>query len=170
MFHVAFNVDFVTDKSGNHTEGSSNGNATYSRNILLEDDVYKYFYDVTGKGNLTQRTNKQTLAIEVFGYREDGRLYSYDLYQKVPTYTKTKSAKYHYDAFGRRVSKEFQIGTSVFNQSFLHYKNQDKVLLAKNGLGDTTLYVDDETITSCPTFNKYSPTCISSDAVIAIAT
>ena len=30
--------------------------------------------------------------------------------------------------------------------------------------------IDDETISSCPTFNKYSPACISSDAVIAIAT
>ena len=34
----------------------------------------------------------------------------------------------------------------------------------------TASYVDDETISSCPTFNKYSPACISSDAVIAIAT
>ena len=34
----------------------------------------------------------------------------------------------------------------------------------------TVSNVDDETISSCPTFNKYSPACISSDAVIAIAT
>ena len=30
--------------------------------------------------------------------------------------------------------------------------------------------VDDETISSCPIFNKYSPACTSSEAVIAIAT
>ena len=30
--------------------------------------------------------------------------------------------------------------------------------------------VDDETISSCPTFNKYSPAWMSSEAVIAIAT
>ena len=34
----------------------------------------------------------------------------------------------------------------------------------------TASNVDDETISSWPIFNKYSPACISSDAVIAIAT
>ncbi len=56
------------------------------------------------------------------------------------------TTEYYFDALNRRVAKELTIDGNTFNQSFAYLADQNKILLARNGDGEETLYIDGQGI------------------------
>ncbi len=134
-----FNRNFDYDYVGNRTNDTANGETKSFRNIILENDKFKYYPDEDGLSRIIQKNSKTSNVVDLFKYRADGRLRTFKRYEGN---LKTREVGYFYDAYGRRVAKELDINGSQFTQSFLHLVNNDKILLAQNGQGDQTLFID----------------------------
>ncbi|WP_284176674.1 FG-GAP-like repeat-containing protein, partial [Frigidibacter sp. SD6-1] len=88
--------DYDYDATGNRT--ASHLSAIYlvdEHNRLLEDDTFTYSYDA--KGNRISRTTKADGSVERYVYDSQNRLIGYA--------NATLSARYAYDALGRRIAK-----------------------------------------------------------------
>ncbi|WP_432759529.1 RHS repeat-associated core domain-containing protein [Defluviimonas salinarum] len=88
--------DYAYDGEGNRTASHLSGiHESNGHNQLLEDDSYRYAYDL--KGNRVSRTTKADGAVESYAYDSQNRLVGYT--------SPATTASYAYDALDRRVAK-----------------------------------------------------------------
>ncbi|WP_037317566.1 RHS repeat-associated core domain-containing protein [Ruegeria halocynthiae] len=88
--------DYQYDQEGNRTfSNSSSGYESNAHNQLLEDDTYRYAYDL--RGNRISRTHKITDVVETYAYDSQNRLTGYASGPSFVTYA--------YDALDRRIAR-----------------------------------------------------------------
>ncbi len=133
------NRTFSYDHAGNRKEDSENGTTKSSRNIVLENDNYTYFQDVEGLGRTTQISSKTQNLHDLFNYRPDGKL---ERFRRFENNNQTRDVRYYYDALGRRIAKKLTINTTTWTNTFTHLADQSRILLAKDGNDNQTLYID----------------------------
>ncbi len=133
------NQTFSYDYAGNRKEDSENGTTKTKRNIILENDNYTYFQDVEGLSRTTQISAKTENLHDLFNYRPDGKL---ERFRRFENNTQTRDVRYYYDALGRRIAKKLTINNSTWTNTFTHLADQSRILLAKDGNDNQTLYVD----------------------------
>lgn len=140
------NREYGLDRSGNRLDDNILGEGKYLNNALLSNDDFEYFYDENGLGNLVQKTYKNSEVIDVFDWLDDGKLRRFKRIDKVPFEKVVIDVEYFYDALGRRVAKKITTPSKKWNHSFLHLGLRDKILLAQDGKGERSLYIDGEGI------------------------
>ncbi len=87
---------FSYDPVGNRLTSHRSATHTYDNlNRLLEDDSFTYTYD--NNGNLTNKTDKVTLAITTYGYDSNNKL--------IQIKTPTDTIQYPYDPYGRFIAR-----------------------------------------------------------------
>ncbi|WP_170328201.1 PKD domain-containing protein [Ruegeria arenilitoris] len=97
--------DYQYDQEGNRTfSNNSSGYESNAHNQLLEDDTYRYAYDL--RGNRISRTHKVTDAVETYAYDSQNRLIGYG--------SDTTTATYAYDAMERRIAKTVDGKTTAY--------------------------------------------------------
>jgi RHS repeat-associated protein len=126
---------------GNRIDDSFYGVTTNTRNTIKENDVWTYFTDRNGLGDIIQKSNEN--EAHLFEYRGDKRL---SKYTHIQNNIETNNTTYYWDALGRRVAKEIQTPTQTFTNVFAHEGDQDKILLSRNGNGDEYLNIDGQGI------------------------
>ncbi len=133
------NRTFEHDYVGNRTFDTIDGETISFRNMVLENANNKFYTDENGLGRIKQINDKNSNVVDLFSYRTDGKIRRFRRYEGN---SKTRDVRYYFDALSRRVAKELTIDGNSFNQSFLYLADQNKILLAKNGDGEETLYID----------------------------
>jgi RHS repeat-associated protein len=126
---------------GNRIDDSFYGVTSNTRNTIKENDIWAYFTDRNGLGDIIQKSNDN--EAHLFEYRGDKRL---SKYTHIQNNVETNNTTYYWDALGRRVAKEIKTPIQTFSNVFAHEGDQDKILLARNGLGQETLYIDGQEI------------------------
>jgi RHS repeat-associated protein len=126
---------------GNRIDDSFYGVTSNTRNTIKENDVWTYFTDRNGLGDIIQKSNET--EAHLFEYRGDKRL---SKYTHIQNNIETNNTTYYWDALGRRVAKEIQTPTQTFTNVFAHEGDQDKILLSRNGNGDEYLNIDGQGI------------------------
>lgn len=53
------------DRAGNRLTDTISGNGSFIRNVITENNNYRYYIDPNGLGNIAQKTNKQTGEINI---------------------------------------------------------------------------------------------------------
>ncbi|WP_160175208.1 PKD domain-containing protein [Ruegeria halocynthiae] len=97
--------DYQYDQEGNRTfSNTSSGYESNAHNQLLEDDTYRYAYDL--RGNRISRTHKVSDAAETYAYDSQNRLIGYG--------SDSSSAAYAYDALDRRIAKTVGADVEAF--------------------------------------------------------
>ena len=165
------NRNFGYDPVGNRLTDTVNGQATFINNFLVQNKTNAFTADSDGLGNTASKLDRKTGQYDSFQYRIDKKLTSFtrqhdedgdgDHDSRDPV---SQSASYYFDALGRRVAKVIHLGQNYshngdsghgddgdhgdrddsrdFTQTFTYLSDQDKILLAKNGRGELTLYLD----------------------------
>jgi RHS repeat-associated protein len=131
----------IVNEDGNRIDDSFYGVTTNTRNTIKENDVWTYFTDRNGLGDIIQKSNEN--EAHLFEYRGDKRL---SKYTHIQNNIETNNTTYYWDALGRRVAKEIQTPTQTFTNVFAHEGDQDKILLSRNGNGDEYLNIDGQGI------------------------
>jgi RHS repeat-associated protein len=126
---------------GNGIDDSFYGVTSNTRNTIKENDIWAYFTDRNGLGDIIQKSNEN--EAHLFEYRGDKRL---EKYTRIQNGAETNNTIYYFDALGRRVAKEIQTQTGAFTNVFAHEGDQDKILLSRNGNGDEYLNIDGQGI------------------------
>jgi RHS repeat-associated protein len=153
-----FSRSLTYDPSGNRTEDSLLGASQYLDDQITTNAISSFQSDVNGWGTLANETDRVTKIEKQYTYRMDGKLTT--LTKGWNTNPKMDyswgdanvlSVNYSFDALGRRVAKSVQLkaglfGQMGFTQTYAYLVDQDKVLLAKAGNGNLTLYLDAEGI------------------------
>jgi RHS repeat-associated protein len=121
----------------NRIDDSFYGVTSNTRNTIKENDIWTYFTDRNGLGDIIQKSNEN--EAHLFEYRGDKRL---SKYTHIQNNIETNNTTYYWDALGRRVAKEIQTPTQTFTNVFAHEGDQDKILLSRNGNGDEYLNID----------------------------
>lgn len=170
------NRDLDYDRAGNRLRDTISGNGQFIRNVITENDQYRYYTDPNGFGNIVQKTNKLNGEIQIYDYLTDGKIRKFTKYEKIPNSTQTLVVDYFYDALGRRISKKVKTSSSEFTQSYSYLGNEDKILFAKKGNNQVQLQVDGQgidehlgeiTTSGIRTFvSDHLRTVINSEAVI----
>jgi RHS repeat-associated protein len=124
----------------NRIDDSFYGVTSNTRNTIKENDVWTYFTDRNGLGDIIQKSNEN--EAHLFEYRGDKKLSKFTLLKN----NNETSVDYFYDALGRRVAKLINTPTESFTNTYAYEADQDKILLGRNGLGEETLYVDGQGI------------------------
>lgn len=140
------NRDLGYDRAGNRLVDTISGNGSFIRNVITENDKYRYYSDPNGFGNIVQKTNKLTGEINIYDYLTDGKIRKFTKYEKIPNSTQTMAVDYYYDALGRRVAKKIKTPSREFTQTYSYLANEDKILFAKKGSGEVQMEVDGQGI------------------------
>lgn len=130
------------DNAGNRINDTFSGVGLYTGGVIEEDQLYTYNVDPNGYGQIVQKTNKLTGSQRVFEYLDDGKIRKLTKLENVPNSRQVASVDYYYDALGRRIAKHIKTISRDFTETYMHQGLDDKILLAKSGLGEMYLYVD----------------------------
>jgi RHS repeat-associated protein len=138
------NREFTYDESGNRVRDSLLGNAAFVDNQIASYGDTRYLADRAGLGNLAYEIDKEG-KLKSYEYRVDGKLSGFSLGKKEWNERHERhdrylgSARYYFDALGRRVAKI----TSQGDYAYVHLADQDRILLAKSSSESSlTLYLD----------------------------
>lgn len=140
------NRDLGYDRAGNRLADTISGNGSFIRNVITENDKYRFYSDPNGFGNIVQKTNKLNGEIHIYDYLTDGKIRKFTKYEKIPNSTQTMAVDYFYDALGRRVAKKVKTPSREFTQTFSYLANEDKILFAKKGNNEVQMEIDGQGI------------------------
>jgi RHS repeat-associated protein len=145
--------EFQYDKVGNRIKDSYLGNAKYISNAIVGDvkatnSFNTYGYDIDGLGNLTTIVSEKDKTQKDLTYGLNGKLETFQY--SLGTNGDSLLATYYYDALDRRIAKNVQIAQGQtqknFTQTYSYLGDEERILFAKNGNGNFTLFVDGQGI------------------------
>ena len=139
---LRYDRNFEYDLAGNRVTDSNRGAETFIANGIVSDAKATYQSDADGFGNIAKIIDIKTGSTKQFGFRADGRMNSFNESKN----GSVAQATHGFDALGRRVSKSVTGGSSAIKQSYLYLDQDDKILLAQNGIRNLTLYIDGQGI------------------------
>ncbi len=129
------------------------GVTTFLNDSIIAEGRTLYHTDPDGLGNITEILRTKQGVVDRFSYRVDQRLTSFE--RAVLSHVEDRPDRsdqqetngllkvaYYYDALGRRVAKKINRDDQSFIQSFSYLGGQDRILMARSGNGQLTLYLD----------------------------
>jgi RHS repeat-associated protein len=121
---------------GYRIDDSFYGVTSNTRNTIKENDVWTYFTDRNGLGDIIQKSNET--EAQLFEYRGDKKLKRFTL---IKNGSETQ-VDYFYDGLGRRVAKLINTPTESFTQTYAYESESQNILLAKDGQGEESVLVN----------------------------
>lgn len=115
---------FAYDPVGNRTASHlATGQVHDAANRLLEDSNFTFTYDANG--NLSSKTAKATGARTIYTYNGENQLVRVDTFTVTGGTTPVLTARYRYDALGRRIAKEVTQGGATTTITRYLYDQED---------------------------------------------